>query len=187
MTAAHRVTDGVRFRLPALEPAGESILAITVDPKRDVALLSTDAETSKGFPVTRHGLPEPVLTMGYPSLYAFTKHSSAAAGQVSGTVRLVGDPLATTGEVAGEVETFQREPMLVVSCPAAPGSGGGPVIGELGAAIGIVSRLSIDQKEQPIYGFAICTPLAQESGQLLSEAPERLRFSQETTGWIRPQ
>jgi serine protease Do len=76
-----------------------------------------------------------VLVMGYPNVPGFTEFLAAEQAAISARITV------TKGAVASEaVDMFAKTPLFLITARVRGGFSGGPVLGALGTAIGIVAR-----------------------------------------------
>jgi serine protease Do len=168
VTAAHCVQPTFEVKIQGWKPSANPLLEIHRSSNRDIdvaVLLFKQPLLPNGpeFDFVIGEILDDVLTMGYPPIPGFETVLTAE------TAIIAAQQLKTTaGQVIGTQPSYLgKQPLMLISARVKGGNSGGPVVGKVGKAVGIITdhAKSFDGSLDTM-GYGIATPIQSLQGLL---------------------
>lgn len=157
VTARHCVENKKKIEIPEIRGKISGIYTLP-DEKVDLAIIEYSENLLPkvpGFLLREHNILENVLTMGYPPIPGFESILVANNTEVGSHLK------SSTGRAVGENTSYlDNQNYLLLNSRVKGGNSGGPVIGEDGLVVGVVTDCPEDDKGIHELGYAIATPIS---------------------------
>lgn len=130
----------------------------------DLAVLTFEKDTSlqtSGFSLAQNKMLDNVMVMGYPPIPGFQTILVSETAQISGYLK------SSTGQIIAQDSSYlDGQEYMLITARVKGGNSGGPVVGEQGKVVGIVTQVPEDDGMTDLLGYAVALP-AQAIGKFL--------------------
>jgi len=166
VTARHCVEAMKTISVPGCSEAPSRVFALSGG-NDDVAVIDFSVNPFPQYPkfqMRKHFALEEVITMGYPPIPGFDMLL------VTEKSHLAADLKSSKGAIVAEGMTYlYGEDYILMNARVKGGNSGGPVIGEDGKVIGLISEIPSTENGLDALGYGVVTPISKVQELLSSQ------------------